>query len=129
MTARVLPAAFILVALLADARGKHELAYWLVVAAVPAAAGSMLSLFGSLADVAPHTDEETRRRALTLLASLALALIVLAAAVRSPAQLDETVPALGTSALAGALCLYACQAVVAVGTQLAALRFVLRTSR
>ena len=129
MTARVLPACLLLAALLADGSGNHEVAYWLVVAAVPAAAGSMLSLFGSLADVAPHTDEETRRRALTTFASLALGLIVLAAAVRSPAELDETVPALGTSALAAALCRYACQAVVAVGTQLGALRFVLRTSR
>ena len=123
MTARVLPAALALAAALADARGRHEIAYLLVVAAVPAAACAALSGFGGLVDAVPRSDEEARARAFTALGGLALALLVLAAAVRSPAQLDRTVPALGSSALTAALALYGFQAVVALATQLEGLRF------
>jgi hypothetical protein len=48
--------------------------------------------------------------------------MILAAAVRSPAQLDRTVPALGSSALAAALALYGFQAVVGLTTRLEGLR-------
>jgi hypothetical protein len=122
MTARVLPAGLALAAALADARGMHELAYWLVVAAVPAAACAALSGFGGLVEAVPRSDEEARGRAFTTLGGLALGLIVLAAAVRSPAHLDNAVPALGTSALAGALALYGFQAVVGLATRLDELR-------
>lgn len=122
MTARVLPAALALAAALADARGRHELAYWLVVAAVPAAACAALSGFGALVEAVPRSDEEARARAFTGLGGLALALIVLAAAVRSPARLDHAVPALGSSALTAALALYGFQAVVAVAARFEGLR-------
>jgi hypothetical protein len=122
MTARALPAALALVAAFADARGRHELAYWLVVAAVPAAACAALSVFGALVEAVPRSDEEARARAFTALGGLALALIVLAAAVRSPAHLDRTVPALGSSALVAALALYGFQAVVALTARLEDLR-------
>jgi hypothetical protein len=122
MTARVLPAALALAAALADGRGRHELAYWLVVAAVPAAACAALSGFGGLVEAVPRSDEEARARAFTTLGGLALALVVLAAAVRSPAHLDHTVPALGTSALAAALAVYGFQAVVALAVRLEGLR-------
>ena len=122
MTARVLPAGLALAAALADARGRHELAYWLVVAAVPAAACAALSGFGGLVEAVPRSDEEARGRALTTLGGLALGLIVLAAAVRSPAHLDHTVPALGSSALVGALALYGFQAVVVLAARLEGFR-------
>jgi hypothetical protein len=122
MTARALPAALALAAALADAQGKHELAYWLVVGAVPAAACAVLSVFGGLVEAAPRSDEESLHRALTALGGLALGLIVLAAAVRSPAQLDRSVPALGSSALVASLGLYGFQLVVALGARVADLR-------
>jgi uncharacterized membrane protein len=122
MTARVLPAALALAAAFADARGRHEIAYWLVVAAVPVAACAALSGFGGLVEAVPRSDEEARARALTALGGLALALMVLAAAVRSPAHLDRTVPALGSSALVAALALYGFQAVVALTARLEGLR-------
>ncbi|MDX6488692.1 MAG: hypothetical protein QOK13_1307, partial [Gaiellaceae bacterium] len=122
VTARVLPAALAFVAVLADSHGRHEIAYWLVVAAVPAAACAALSGFGTLVEALPRSDEEARARALTALGGLALALVVLAAAVRSPAHLDRTVPALGSSALVAALALYGFQAVVALTTRLEELR-------
>jgi hypothetical protein len=122
MGVRILPAALALLAAIADGRGRHETAYWLVVAAVPAAACAALNLFGSLVEVAPRSVEEAERRALATFGTLALGLIVLAAAVRSPARLDAGVPALGTSALAAAMCMYALQAVVAAGTRAVALK-------
>jgi hypothetical protein len=109
-------------AALADGRGRHELAYWLVVAAVPAAACAALSGFGGLVEADPRSDDEARARAFTALGGLALALMVLAAAVRSPAHLDSAVPALGSSALAAALALYGFQAVVVLATRLDELR-------
>ena len=118
MTARVLPAALAFAALLADSHGRHEIAYWLVVAAVPAAACAALSGFGGLVEALPRSDEEARARAFTALGGIALGLVVLAAAVRSPAQLDRTVPALGSSALAAALALYGFQAVVVLTARL-----------
>ncbi|MEP6977311.1 MAG: hypothetical protein ABI948_04585 [Thermoleophilia bacterium] len=118
MTARVLPAVLAVAAALADARGRHELAYWLIVAAVPAAACAALRGFGGLVEAVPRSDEEARGRAFTALGGLALGLIVLAAAVRSPAHLDHTVPALGSSGLVGALALYGFQAVVALAARL-----------
>jgi len=122
MTARVLPAALAFAAAFADGRGRHELAYWLVVAAVPAAACAALRGFGGLVEALPRSDEESRARAFTTLGVLALALMVLAAAVRSPAHLDSAVPALGSSALVGALALYGFQAVFALATRLDELR-------
>ena len=124
MTARVLPAALAFAAVLADSHGWHEIAYWLVVAAVPAAACAALTGFGGLVEALPRSDEEARARALTALGglALALALVVLAAAVRSPAQLDRTVPALGSSALVAALALYGFQAVVVLAARLEGLR-------
>jgi hypothetical protein len=122
MTARALPAALALAAALADSYGRHEVAYWLVVAAVPAAACAALSGFGALVEAVPRSDEEARARAFTAFGALALALMVLAAAVRSPAHLDHTVPALGSSALAAALALYGFQAVVVLTARLEGLR-------
>ena len=129
MTARVLPAALALAAVLADSSGRHQVAYWLVVAAVPAAACAALSGFGGLVEAAPRSDEEGRARALTALGGLALALMVLAAAVRSPAHLDRTVPALGSSALVAALALYGFQAVVALTARLEGLRLLVVRER
>jgi hypothetical protein len=129
MTARALPAALALAAAFADGRGRHELAYWLVVAAVPAAASAALSGFGGLVEAVPRSDEELRARAFTTFGGLALGLMVLAAAVRSPAHLDSAVPALGTSALVAALALYGFQAVVALATRLDELRLVAARER
>jgi hypothetical protein len=92
------------------------------VAAVPAAAVAALDLFGSLVEVAPRSSEEAERRALATLGGLALTLLVLAAAVRSPARLDTGVPALGTSALAAAMFMYGFQAVIAAGARAVALK-------
>jgi hypothetical protein len=128
MVVRILPAALTLLAAAADGRGRHEAAYWLVVAAVPAAAVAALDLFGSLVEVTPRSSEEAERRALATFGALALALIVLAAATRSPARLDAGVPALGTSALAAAIALYGFQAALTVAAHVNGLRLALRAA-
>jgi hypothetical protein len=95
---RVLPPLLIFVALLADASGSHGLALALVFVAIPAAFALALGWYGD--------SLEARCSLLRpILAGLALALLVLSAALRSPAVVGG-VPALAISALVGSLVLY-----------------------
>lgn len=115
---RKAPFLIALAALLADSSGAHALAFQLVLGAVIAAAVAGLSWYGELVDAAVRSREEALGRTQSAVAFSALALLVLAAAVRSPALIDATVPALGTSALVGALGLLAVQGLVALGSRL-----------
>ena len=95
---RTLPSLLILAALLADATGSHGLALVFVFTAIPAAFALALAWYGDAL--------ETRCSLLRpLLAGLAVALLVLSAALRSPAVVGG-VPALAISALVLALLLY-----------------------
>jgi len=99
MQTRLLPPALALCAVLADAVGLHGIAFWLVLLALPAAAGlAYVGLSDALAGngwLAGAT------------ASLAVVLLVLGSAAREGAPQGAAVPTLAVTAVVGALVLYA----------------------
>jgi hypothetical protein len=99
MPRRLLPALLVLAALLSDAGGAHGLALVFLLLAIPA--GFMLAL-DCYGDVLEARSGGIR----PVLASLALCLLVLSAALRSPAVIGG-VPKLAVSALVITLVLYA----------------------
>jgi hypothetical protein len=107
MLARLSPAALVLAATIADARGGHTLAFYLLLAAVPAGAAAALGWIGELVDL-PAGEHGLRRH--VLLAASAVVLTVAAASLHGHA----TVPPVGVSALVGALLLYGVQTVLVV---------------
>ena len=104
MGSRLLPLSLAAAALAGDAVGLQGLAYYLVLLAIPGAAGAA---FVGAGDV---LDGKDRLRGVT--SCLALALIVLAAAVRAGAPEGGAVPALAVSALVAALLVYGLPALV-----------------
>jgi hypothetical protein len=99
MGSRLLSVSLAFAALLADGIGAHRLGYWLVLLAVPAAA---TAAFVGCADVLDGRRAWLRG----VSASLALAFLVLACAVREGASQGRGVPALAISAVLGAVILY-----------------------
>ena len=95
--------------ILADGRGLHSLAFYLLLAAVPAVAVSALSFFGDLVEGSADGEAGALYVGLT---SITLVLLVIAAAVRSNAVDHATVPALGVSAEVGGLALLLLQLAV-----------------
>jgi hypothetical protein len=112
MTRRVLPVGLVLAAALADVRDLHELAFYLLVAAVPAMAVSALSFFGDLVETPGGAAGETAARLQAFFAALALVLTVIAAAARGQSALQSGVPPLGISALVGCLGVFTFQGLV-----------------
>jgi hypothetical protein len=113
MSRRLLPALLVLAALLSDAGGSHGLALSLLLFAIPAAFVLALDCYGDLL--------ESRCSGLRpALAGLSLLLLVLSAALRSPAVIGG-VPKFAVSALVLVLLLYV---VVLIGTLLPAGRTV-----
>lgn len=99
MARRALPALLALIALLADLSGNHGLALSFVLAAIPAAFALALDCYGDAL--------EARCGGLRpLAAAVGLALLVLSAALRSPAVVGG-VPHLAVSAVVLCLLLYA----------------------
>ena len=112
MVGRVLPVVLVLAAALADGRGAHGLAFYLLVGAVPATAISALSAFGDLVELPGRARGEAVARLDALLSALALVSVLVGAAARG--QATDGVPALGMSALVACLALFVAQALVAV---------------
>ena len=108
---RVLPVVLTVLAAFADARGSYGLAFDALLAAIPFAAVAGLESFGAYLDA-------RRGGVHALLWVLALALLVLSCAARSPATQTHTLPALGWSALVASLFVFGVQAVLAVAPQL-----------
>ena len=103
---RVLTAALVLVAAVADATASPQLAFYALLAAVPTAAACGLAVFDELL--------EDRGQVLQAVVwALVLALVVVGAAARSPALLEGVVPALGASALAACLALLSLEGLLA----------------
>lgn len=102
----MLPALLVLAALLADVAGGHGLALALLLVAIPAAFVLALDCFGELLE---SRCGGTR----PVLAALAVFLLVLSAALRSPAVVGG-VPQFAVSALVFVLGLYALLAVGAL---------------
>jgi hypothetical protein len=99
--ARALPFVLALAVAGADARGRHSLALLLLLGAIPAAGAAALAAYGDALDglcgaVRPFAG------------ALALLLLVVSAALRSPAVVGG-VPALALSAVIGAAVLYGLQ--------------------
>ena len=105
----MLPVLLVLGALAADALDRSDLSFALLVASVLAAAVSALSLFGRLVDVPGIAI-----RLETVLSSLGLVCLVVAAAVRGQAPDTSTLPALAASAVLAALAVYGFQTLVAL---------------
>ena len=104
MGSRLLPPALAVCALLADAGGVHGLAGWLVLIALPCAAGAA---FVGVSDLL-----EGKSRLPGITASAALALLVLASTVRDHAPRGAHVPTLAVTALVAAVIVYAIPALV-----------------
>jgi len=105
---RVLPAVLTILAAYADGRGSHGLAFDALIGAIPFAAVSALVAFGTYLD--DRTEVLTGLQA--LLWSLALGLLVLSCAARSPVSQTNSLPTLGRSALVACLGVFTIKACV-----------------
>lgn len=105
----MLPAVLALVAAVADARGAHGLAFDALLAAVPFAAVSALVSFGAYLEA----REDAVCGLQALLWTLAVTLLVLSCAARSPATQTHTLPPLGASALVACLAVFGLKLCVA----------------
>ena len=95
----------------ADGAGAHGLAFYALLLAVPAAAVAALEAFGHVLDGA---DEHLH----ALLWTVVLVLLVIGAAVRSPAVTEGAVPGVARSALLACLAIFCVQAVAAAAAEL-----------
>ena len=105
---RALPALLTVLAAYADGRGSHGLAFDALIGAIPFAAVSALVAFGAYLD--DRADVLAGLQA--LLWSLALGLLVLSCAARSPAAQTNSLPTLGRSALIACLGVFTIKACV-----------------
>jgi hypothetical protein len=110
MTTRLASTALVLGAAIADAAGSHSLAYYCLVAAVPAVAVAALS---GLGDVLDGSAAQPHDRGIALLSALALPFVLLGTAVRAPLLEEGPPPAIGITAVVAALAIFAVQALVA----------------
>jgi hypothetical protein len=106
MSRRFLPALLVMSALLSDLGGNHGLALALLLCAIPAACVLALDCYGDAL-------ESSCSLARPVLAGLVVGVLVLSAALRSPAVVGG-VPHFAVSSLVLALLLYAAVAVGAV---------------
>jgi hypothetical protein len=107
---RLASVTFVLGGALADAAGHHALAYYALVAAVPIVAVAALSALGDVLDGSASLPHD---RALAVLTALALPFVLLGTAVRAPLLADGPPPAIGVTAVAVAIGLFALQVLVA----------------
>ena len=110
MSTRAASIVLVLGAALADASGQHAAAYWALVAAVPVVALAGLSGLGDVLDGSASSPHD---RGIAALSALALPFVLLAAAVRAPLLAAGPPPAVGITAVVGALAVFAVQALVA----------------
>ena len=111
MRGSALPAFLVVATALADVFSLHATGFYLLVAAVPAAAVAALTALGDLLDGAAPARFA---RARVVLSGLALVWVVVAAAVRSASVDDASVPPAAASALAVCIAVFALQAVAAL---------------
>jgi uncharacterized membrane protein YoaK (UPF0700 family) len=111
MARRAIPVGLVVAAAAGDGAGAHELAFYALLLAVPAAAVVALDAFGELLDGA-HNHLHA------LLWTMVLALIVIGAAVRAPAVTEGAVPTLAHSALLACLVIFCVQAVASLMAEL-----------
>jgi hypothetical protein len=109
------PAALVVVAGLADAVGRSDLAFYALLAAVPIVAAAALAAYGDF--VAAERPAPAAVSLQALLWGLGLVLVTASAAVRAPA-FDSVTPGLGASTLVACLAIVGIQAAVAVAGEL-----------
>jgi hypothetical protein len=107
---RALPAILALAAAYADSRGSHGLAFYALLGAIPLTAVAALECFGAYLD----GRSDAARGLQALLWALALGLLVLSCAARSPATQMHTLPRLGWSSLLACLAVFGIKACVGV---------------
>jgi len=107
MTRRLVPAALVIAAALADRAGAHGLAFDAILIAVPATAAAALAAFA-------EQLERGTARAQALLWAMALLFVVVGAAARAPALAEGVVPPLAVAALVGCLTVFCAQALFAL---------------
>ena len=100
----------VVIAAYADVRGAHGYSYDALLAAVPFAAVSALAGFGDYLE----RPEDAVGGLQALLWTLALVLLVVSCAARSPETQTHALPPLGASALVGCLAVFAIKACVAL---------------
>jgi hypothetical protein len=104
MTRRALSPSLVVAAVLADAQGEHRLAFYVLFAAIPALAVATIDAFGDYLEGSSPIFATVN--------GLALFLVVVGTALRAPALVAGTVPAVALSALVLALGLLAAQGVL-----------------
>ena len=102
----VLPVAIVALALLADAAALPSIAFYLLLASVPALVVCLLATLERLL-------EDQARLARLVLQVTALALVLLAAAARAPLRTEGTVPRVAVSAAVASIAVLALQWLVA----------------
>jgi hypothetical protein len=112
VTRRVLPVGLVVAAAAAGAQGHPRLGFYLLVAAIPAAAAAALALFGELLDGPGKAHPGVLRLELALAVG-GLALLLVAAAARGGAPDGEAVPALSATALGACVGVLVTQALLA----------------
>lgn len=122
MASRTLPALLVLAAALADASGLHRLGFYLLIAAVPAAAVAALWSIGDVVETMRTVWADAVVRLQALLSGLVLVLVLVAAAARSQTIDTSTVPPLSASALVACLALFALQGALALAAALSLVR-------
>ena len=112
---RVLPVGLVLTAAVVGASGHARLGFYVLVAAVPAAAAAALALYGDLLDAPAGAPDLAALRLELGLAVCGLVLLVAAAAIRSPG-VDPT-PAASATALGACVAVLIAQTLVAFAPQ------------
>jgi hypothetical protein len=101
---RALSPSLVVAAVLADAQGEHRLAFYALFAAIPALAAATIGAFGDYLDGSSPI--------FAWMNGFALLLVVAGTALRAPALVEGTVPAVALSTLVLALVLLAAQGVL-----------------
>jgi hypothetical protein len=109
--ARRIPVALVVAAAAADGAGAHGLAFYALLAAVPAAAVAALDAYG-------HALEDARSRVQAFLWAVVLALTVTGAAARAPVLAEGSVPALARTAVVACLAIFCLQAIAGLVAEL-----------
>jgi hypothetical protein len=112
---RVAPAVLVLAGALADLTGGHGLAFYVLVAAVPATAAAAIAALGEALDPAPRMPGTVAQAALGTLAAV---LVLAAAASRAPLVEQGSVPPLATAALGACLIVLILQAAAGAAAEL-----------
>jgi len=102
------PAALVLLATIVDAAGVPSLAFYCLLAAVPAIVVAGLAALEELVE----TDALPHRRLIGKLHVLTLLLVLTAAALRAPLRAEGTVPRAAVSAVIAALAVFAAQGLI-----------------